>query len=247
MKFPNLPASSALTGAEIVPLTQSSVDKRTTVQAIADANESKSANIASAATTDLSTATAAFVHVTGTTTITALGTVQAGTRRVIVFDGALTLTHNATSLILPTGANITTAAGDVAVLVSEGSGNWRCAGYTRANGTPLAQASSPPPSVQSVVSSATVTPTFSDDMVKITAQATGLTLANPTGTAVPAWGIAIRIKDNGTARSIAYGTQYRAIGVTLPTTTVISKTLYLGMVYNSDDTKWDVVAVAQEA
>jgi len=103
------------------------------------------------------------------------------------------------------------------------------------------------PSIQSVTSSATVTPTFSDDMVKITAQAAGLTLANPTGTAVPGWGMAIRIKDNGTARAISYGTQYRAIGVTLPTTTVISKTLYLGMIYNADDTKWDVMAVAQEA
>jgi hypothetical protein len=103
------------------------------------------------------------------------------------------------------------------------------------------------PSIQSVTSSATVTPTFADDQVNITAQAAGLTLANPTGTAVAAWGIVIRIKDNGTARSIAYGTQYRAIGVTLPTTTVISKTLYLAMIYNSTDTKWDVVAVAQEA
>jgi hypothetical protein len=92
-----------------------------------------------------------------------------------------------------------------------------------------------------------VTPTFSDDQVNITAQAVGLTLANPTGTAVPAWGLVIRIKDNGTARSIAYGTQYRAIEVTLPTTTVVSKTLYLGLIYNSTDTKWDVVAVAQEA
>jgi hypothetical protein len=108
-----------------------------------------------------------------------------------------------------------------------------------------AKASSP--SIQSVSSAATVTPTFSDDMVKITAQAAGLTLANPTGTAVPGWGMAIRIKDNGTARSISYGTQYRAIGVTLPTTTVVSKTLYLGLIYNADDTKWDVVAVAQEA
>jgi hypothetical protein len=35
--------------------------------------------------------------------------------------------------------------------------------------------------------------------------------------------------------------------VTLPTTTVISKTLYLGMIFNNADTKWDVVAVAQEA
>lgn len=103
------------------------------------------------------------------------------------------------------------------------------------------------PQIQSVASSATVTPTFLNDQVNITAQAAGLTLANPTGTAVDGWGIAIRIKDNGTARTIAYGTQYRAMGVTLPTTTVISKTLYLGMVFNNADTKWDVVAYAQEA
>lgn len=103
------------------------------------------------------------------------------------------------------------------------------------------------PSIQAVASAATVTPTFSDDLVKITAQAAGLILANPTGTAVPGRGLAIRIKDNGTARAITYGSQYRPIGVTLPTTTVVGKTLYLGLIYNSDDTKWDVVAVAQEA
>lgn len=102
------------------------------------------------------------------------------------------------------------------------------------------------PAVQAVASSATVTPTFSNDLVEITAQAAGLTLANPTGTAIDGLGIAIRIKDNGTARSIGYGTQYRALGVTLPTTTVINKTLYLAMIFNNTDTKWDVVAVAQE-
>ena len=103
------------------------------------------------------------------------------------------------------------------------------------------------PSVQSVTSSGTVTPTFSNDAVKITAQAAALTLANPTGTAIDMAGMVIRIKDDGTARAITYGSQYRAMGVTLPTTTVVSKTLYLAMIYNSDDTKWDVVAVGQEA
>lgn len=101
--------------------------------------------------------------------------------------------------------------------------------------------------IQSVTSAATVTPTFANDQVNITAQAAALTLANPTGTAVDGWGLSIRIKDNGTARSITFGSQYRALGVTLPTTTVISKTLYLGLVFNNADTKWDVVAVAQEA
>lgn len=57
----------------------------------------------------------------------------------------------------------------------------------------------------------------------------------------------IRIKDDGTARAITWGSSYRAIGVTLPTTTVISKTVYIGWIYNATDTKYDVVAVAQEA
>jgi hypothetical protein len=103
------------------------------------------------------------------------------------------------------------------------------------------------PAIQSVTSSATVTPTFANDQVNITAQAVGLTLANWSGTAQDGWAIAIRIKDNGTARAISYGTQYRAIGVTLPTTTVISKTLYICGVWNAADSKIDVLAVAQEA
>jgi len=95
--------------------------------------------IASAATTDLGAAAGNYGHVTGTATITSLGTAsQSGSPRLVVFDGACTLTHNATSLILPTGANITTAAGDIACFVTDGSTtNWRCTGYQRANGQPL--------------------------------------------------------------------------------------------------------------
>lgn len=104
------------------------------------------------------------------------------------------------------------------------------------------------PGIQAVTSSGTVTPNAdTDDAVKITAQAAALTLANPSGTPVPMQSMVIRIKDNGTARAITYGSQYRAIGVTLPTTTVVSKTLYLGMIWNLDDTKWDVTGVSQEA
>lgn len=103
------------------------------------------------------------------------------------------------------------------------------------------------PSVQTVASAATVTPTFSDDLVRITAQAVNLTLANPSGTAIPGLGMVIRIKDNGTAQTISYGTQYRAIGVTLPTTTVANKTTYLACIWNDTDTRFDVVAVGTEA
>lgn len=100
-------------------------------------NNAQGANIASASTTDIGAATGNYVNVTGTTTITALGTVQAGSTRIVNFNGALTLTHNGTSLILPTGANITTVAGDCAIFVSLGSGNWVCTHYQRKDGSAL--------------------------------------------------------------------------------------------------------------
>jgi hypothetical protein len=102
------------------------------------------------------------------------------------------------------------------------------------------------PAVQTVTSASTVTPTFSNDIVDITALAAACQLLNPTGTAIPNLGMVVRIKDNGTARALTYDTQYRAVGVTLPATTVISKTLYLGMIWNGNATKWDVVSVSQE-
>jgi hypothetical protein len=94
-------------------------------------------NIASANSIDLGAATGFFVNITGSVAISSMGTVTAGTLRFVVFTGSLTLTHNAVSLILPTGANITTAAGDSAIFLSLGSGNWKCVGYLRATGKAL--------------------------------------------------------------------------------------------------------------
>lgn len=104
------------------------------------------------------------------------------------------------------------------------------------------------PRIQSVVSAATVTPSWdNDDEVQVTAQAVALILANIAGTPTSGQKLIVRIKDNGTARAITYGANYRAIGVTLPATTVLSKTLYLGIIRNSEDSKDDVIAVSQEA
>ena len=91
-------------------------------------------DVASATTCAIGAAASNYVRITGTATITGLGTIASGVYRDVVFAGALTLTYNATSLILPPGANITTAAGDTAGFVSDGSGNWRCLYYQRANG-----------------------------------------------------------------------------------------------------------------
>jgi hypothetical protein len=88
-------------------------------------------DLASATTTDLSTV-GANVRITGTTTITGFGTAPSGVTRKLRFAAALTLTHNATSLILPGAANITTAAGDTAEAISLGSGNWVLVNFTRA-------------------------------------------------------------------------------------------------------------------
>jgi hypothetical protein len=90
-----------------------------------------SGTIASAAITDLSTVQANYVTVTGTTTISSLGTLPAGAERTLEFAGALVLAYNATSFILPGGQTISTVIGDVAVFRSEGGGNWRCTSYER--------------------------------------------------------------------------------------------------------------------
>jgi len=89
--------------------------------------------IASAATCDIGAAGSLFVAVTGTSAITSFGT-AANKLRFLRFAGALTLTHDATSLILPGGANIVTAAGDTALFTSDAAGHWRCRQYARADG-----------------------------------------------------------------------------------------------------------------
>lgn len=98
--------------------------------------EARGSDIASASTINLTTATGDIVDVTGTTTITAV-TLTDGWQRTVRFTGALTLTNGA-SLVLPTGANITTAAGDVAVFRGYASSVVRCVAYQRASGAALA-------------------------------------------------------------------------------------------------------------
>ena len=93
-----------------------------------------STTIASASTCNIGASSSSVVSISGTTTITSFGTL-ANAVRLVHFQGALTLTHNATSLILPDAANITTVAGDTALFVSDSSGNWRCWYYDKINAT----------------------------------------------------------------------------------------------------------------
>jgi hypothetical protein len=100
---------------------------------------------------------------------------------------------------------------------------------------------------QTVTSSATVTPVATQDKVVISAQASALTIANPSGTAAEGQGFVIALKDSGTARAITFGTNYRPMGAALPTTTIAGKWMYIPVMYNATDSKWDVFAVSQQA
>lgn len=89
---------------------------------------SKGADIASASALTLGT-DGNFFDVTGTTTITSIGTVGVGTEVTLQFDAVLQLTHHATDLILPGAVNITTAAGDIGTFIEYASGDWVCSNW----------------------------------------------------------------------------------------------------------------------
>jgi len=104
--------------------------------------------------------------------------------------------------------------------------------------------------VTAIASNATPTiNTDNCDAVDITALAADITsmTTNLTGTPTNFQKLIIRIKDNGTARAITWGASFEARGVSLPTTTVISKVLTIGFIYDTTTSKWGCVASAQEA
>lgn len=109
-----------------------------------------------------------------------------------------------------------------------------------------------PRRVDSVASAATITPTGdASDQFNVTALAEAATIAAPSGTPATGQRLMLRIKDNGTSRSLNWSTGaggYRALsGVKLPATTTAGKQTYVGCIYNAADGFWDVVAVVTQA
>lgn len=99
-------------------------------------------DIVSASTLSLPSTGGGVFNVTGTTGVTGIGSAQGGRTLRLKFAGALIITHNGTSMILPGAANITTVAGDCADFVNEAAAdasgaNWRCFNYQRASGSPI--------------------------------------------------------------------------------------------------------------
>lgn len=101
-------------------------DKSTLENAI---YENEGSALTAAASINLANASGNYLHITGAFNgVNSFGICPAGARFILVFDGVCTITDSAT-LVLPGGSDITTAAGDCAMLVSEGSGNWRMVGF----------------------------------------------------------------------------------------------------------------------
>jgi hypothetical protein len=92
--------------------------------------------IASAVTTDLGSAAAHVVQITGTNTITSFGSSASLSAPIYIvrFVGALMLTYNSSSLILPASSNITTSPGDSLIAQYLGSGSWKVLAYNYYNG-----------------------------------------------------------------------------------------------------------------
>lgn len=84
------------------------------------------------------------------------------------------------------------------------------------------------------------------DQYNITALAVDATINAPSGTPLNGQKLIIRILDDGTNRNLTWNAIFRVIGTTLPAATTATKTCYVGCIYNTAATKWDVVAVTTE-
>jgi hypothetical protein len=101
------------------------------------------------------------------------------------------------------------------------------------------------PRVVAAASTATLTPSLSTGNVYVlTAQATALTIAAPTGSPATFEPLLLRITDNGTARALTWNAAYRASAARpLPSTTVIGQDLYVTLVRNTSRVTWDAIDV----
>ena len=151
-----------------------------------------------------------------------------------LFDGTtgkLLKEYTGTGIVKVTSGIVSTVAGPVGTII--GTTDTQTLSNKRINSR-----------VFEVASTGTATPDVSttDDYI-VTALATGITFAAPTGTPLQGQKLFYRVTANGTPQTMAWNSIYRAIGVTLPTVTTASGVTYIGLKQNSTDARWDVLAV----
>jgi len=154
------------------------------------------------------------------------------------------------SPITTSGTLAITLSGTALPIANGGTGATTLAGASIATytGTETLTNKRIDPRVTSAASASSLTPDISaSDVYAYTALAAGLTINAPTGTPVDGDKLMFRLLDNGTSRALTWNATYTVIGVTLPTATTISKTTYVGCIYNANNTRWDVIAVTTQA
>ena len=154
------------------------------------------------------------------------------------------------SPITTSGTLAITLSGTALPIANGGTGATTLAGASIATytGTETLTNKRIDPRVTSAASASSLTPSVATaDVYIYTALAAGLTINAPTGTPVDGDKLMFRLLDNGTSRSLTWDATYTVIGVTLPTATTISKTTYVGCIYNANNTRWDVIAVTTQA
>lgn len=123
-------------------------------------------------------------------------------------------------------------------------------GYTGSRGTVGYTGSQATLTTGSTSTSANIVPVVSGvfSHYAVTALATSADISTPSGVVGDGSRLSIRIDDNGVARSLTWsGLAYRAVGVILPSTTVVSGSVYVDCIYNSTLSIWDVITVRSSA
>jgi len=95
------------------------------------------------------------------------------------------------------------------------------------------------------------TPTWNTDngdVFTITSQSAAITsmTTNLSGTPTSGQPIMVEILDDGTARAITWGASFASGPATLPTTTILSKWLYVGFEWSASRSKWICMATGSE-
>ncbi len=197
-------------------------------------NQGTEQDLASAATTDIGAQLTNFLRITGTTTITSFGTNYKGPR-FLRFEGAVTLTNSST-LIIPGGANITTAAGDCLIVVPKAtlgtSDGWQIVSYQNSASKVYAElgvtqvfTKAQSGAVVALTDGATITPDFATSNNFSVTLGGNRTLANPTNLVAGQSGVITITQDATGGRTLSFGSNWKFVNGTAPTLTTAANAI----------------------
>jgi hypothetical protein len=165
---------------------------------------------------------------------------QTGVKRTVTASvGGTPPTPNANEVL---NAVITTNATAITKIVQYG--------YTRTN-LPIFNTlprRGRPPQARILVSASSISPVVDENQQTTVDQlAADTTIAAPSGSLIHGQTIIVNLRDNGTARNVAWDGIYRGLGVTLPGVTVANKWMYAAGKYNGIDNRVDILSVNRES